>query len=99
MNVEKRGEAAAPDHRQLTIRYNNYPRLRQNVRVRVEPHSSDPFRCYVGRLVSVEAHPHVVECYELHGCDLLFRLRQVGSGRERRVTVLELLDLLEKQGS
>jgi hypothetical protein len=65
--------------------------------MRAEPHSSDPFRCYLGRKVSVGEHPHVVECYELHGRDLLFRLRQVGSHRERRVTVLELLDLLEKQ--
>ncbi|HEX7038154.1 MAG TPA: hypothetical protein VF210_20485 [Pseudomonadales bacterium] len=57
---------------------------------------SDPFRCFVGRRVEVEDWMHVVEGYEVHGRNLLFRLRRIGSGEERRVTVLELLELLER---
>jgi hypothetical protein len=68
--------------------------------VRAEPiRSSDPFRCFVGRKVLVEQRPHVVEGYEVHGRDLLFRLRRIACGKETRVTVLELLELLERQGT
>lgn len=66
-------------------------------RVRAEPYRmSDPFRCFVGRKVEVENCPHVVEGYEVHGRNLLFRLRRIGSGEEHRVTMLELLELLEQ---
>jgi hypothetical protein len=58
---------------------------------------ADPFRCYVGRRVSLEACPHVVARYEVHGRDLLFRLRQVDSGNETLVSILELLQLLERE--
>lgn len=67
--------------------------------MRPGPFSFDPFRCYLGRTLLLGDRPHVVECHELHGRDLLFRLREVGSERERRVTVIELLDLLERQGA
>lgn len=60
--------------------------------------SGNPFRCYVGRMVSVEQRPHVVECYEVQGRSLLFRLREVGSSAVTHVTVVELLDLMEKRG-
>ena len=59
--------------------------------------NADPFRCYVGRRVSFEACPHVVARSEVHGRDLLFRLRQVESGNESLVSVLELLQLLERE--
>ena len=61
--------------------------------------SGDPFRCYVGRMVPVEHRPHVVERYEVDERRVLFRLRPVGPGPTLRVTVLELLDLLEKRGA
>lgn len=57
----------------------------------------DPFRCYVGTRVRVEGDPHVVECYEVLGRNLLFRLRGVESGREKRLSMLELLALMEQQ--
>lgn len=67
--------------------------------VRSEPlRHSDPFRCFVGRKVLVEERPHVVEGYEVHGRDLRFRLRRLPSGQEVRVSVLELLELMERQG-
>ena len=66
-------------------------------RVIAEPYRmSDPFRCFISRKVEVEDCVHVVEGYEVHGRNLLFRLRRIGSGEELRVTVLELLELLER---
>jgi hypothetical protein len=66
--------------------------------VRPGPATFDPFRCYLGRKLLLEDRPHVVECHELHGRNLLFRLREVGSDHERRISLLELLDLLESDG-
>lgn len=61
--------------------------------------AADPFRCYLGREVSFRAGPHVVERCEVQGRNLLFRLRSLESGRDSHVTVLELLDLLERPGA
>jgi hypothetical protein len=61
--------------------------------------NSDPFRCYLGRRVLRQAQPHVVAGCEVHGRNLLFRLRRQDSTGENLVTLLELLELLERQGT
>jgi len=62
-----------------------------------QPAIADPFRCYVGRVVSPGGRAHVVECHEVRGRRIEFRLREIDSGRVRRVSMLELLVLLEKE--
>ncbi len=82
-------------YRQLTIRYNRASRFAHNGCMNAD--GSNPFRWYVGRTVTYRDRPHVVEGSELDGRHLLFRLRPIGPGCDARVTMLELLDLVEAQ--
>jgi hypothetical protein len=55
-------------------------------------HSTDPFRCYVGRTVALPRGEYFVLDAEIQGRELMFRL-QAEDGDEVLVTMLEMLEL------
>lgn len=55
----------------------------------------NPFQYYIGRCVSRCRRSFMVVSQEVRGRELLFRLRELDTGEEALVTVLELLELEE----
>lgn len=53
----------------------------------------NPFQYYIGRRISRCRRAFMVVSQEVRGRELLFRLRDLDSGEEAFVTVLELLEL------
>jgi hypothetical protein len=61
----------------------------------VIPDDMNPFKCYLGRPVSLDGCTWVVIGSEVHDSNLLFRLEDIRSGRQQLKSLLELLDLVE----
>jgi len=59
----------------------------------------DPFSSYIGTTVPLRNRSFVIESHEVHGRDLLFRLRDPASGDEALLSVLELLELEQKSAT
>jgi hypothetical protein len=53
----------------------------------------NPFQYYIGRRISRCRRAFIVVSQEVRGRELLFRLRELDTGEEALVTVLELLEL------